>query len=267
MLGTVSIGSIIAGQTIARVQRWKPVPVVRRLHTGPRRRPADHHQATTTPYVELAFFMIFLGVGYGLTGPSATIVVQSSVPLADLAVGLGCRDLQRRSWAALMGVAVAGSIFTNLYQSRTWGPAVRGVRPRGGHRRRTRSTTREAQIAQLGELGGLRLPPGATRTGCRGQCTPCWRSRWGRWCARWALEEVPLRGQAQRRSSPRTVALHRPHPTTAPQVEGRYRPSREWGAGYIAGRGAGRQRHPADSRINSAIPVHIKVELAISEQC
>ena len=113
VLGTVTIGSVIAGQSIARAPHWKPVPVVgvglQVLGAG-----LLTLIGVSTAYVELASFMIFMGLGYGLTGPSASIVVQSSVPLADLAAASAAGTFMSQLGGSV-GVAVAGAVFTNYY--------------------------------------------------------------------------------------------------------------------------------------------------------
>ena len=116
ILGTVTIGSICAGQAISRAPHWKPVPVVgvglQVLGAG-----LLTLIGVSTPYVQLAFFMAFLGVGYGLTGPSSSIVVQSSVPLADLAAATAAGTFMSQLGGSV-GVAVAGAVFNNLYGQR-----------------------------------------------------------------------------------------------------------------------------------------------------
>ena len=116
VLGLATVGSVIAGQSIARTGAkygWKHVPVVgvslQVLGAG-----LLSTIGTDTAYAALFFFMAFLGAGYGLTGPSASIVVQSSVPLADLASASAASTFAAQLGGSV-GVAVAGTIFTNVY--------------------------------------------------------------------------------------------------------------------------------------------------------
>ena len=116
VLFCATIGSVAAGQSIARSTRWKPVPLV-----GTGLQVLGIGLLTTiavdSSYVALAFFMAFTGIGYGLTGPSASIVVQSSVPLADLAAASAGGTFFNQLGGSV-GVAVTGAVFNNLYEQR-----------------------------------------------------------------------------------------------------------------------------------------------------
>ena len=144
----------------------------------------------TIPYVEIAWFMIFIGIGYGLTGPSASIVIQSSVPLADLAAASATGTFMSQLGGAV-GVAVAGSIFTNLYQQdlntlyRDFGL---GSPPPGA------TDLSGSDIAKLGDPATLAFQE-AYSYGLAGTMWAVLGFTLGQMLCTWALVEVPLRGK------------------------------------------------------------------------
>ena len=116
-LFTGIVGSVTCGQSIGRLGvTWKFFPVagtaLQVLGIG-----LLAMTAVDTEYGELVVYMMLAGLGYGWTGPAATLVVQSSVAIADLASASAAGTFVSQLGGAI-GTAVAASILNNLYQSR-----------------------------------------------------------------------------------------------------------------------------------------------------
>ena len=116
-LFTGILGSVMCGQSIARLGvSWKIFPVagtaLQLLGIGLLAR-----TGVDTNYGELVVFMMLAGIGYGWTGPAATLVVQSSVAIADLASASAAGTFVSQLGGAI-GTAVATSILNNLYLDR-----------------------------------------------------------------------------------------------------------------------------------------------------
>ena len=116
-LFTGIVGSITCGQSIARLGvSWKVFPVagtaLQLLGVG-----LLAMTRVDSNYGELVVFAMLAGLGYGWTGPAATLVVQSSVAIADLASASAAGTFVSQLGGAI-GTAVAASILNNLYRSR-----------------------------------------------------------------------------------------------------------------------------------------------------
>ena len=116
-LFTGIVGSITCGQSIARLAvSWKVFPVVgtalQVLGIG-----LLSMTGVSSNYGGLIVFMMLAGLGYGWTGPAATVVVQSSVAIADLASASSAGTFVSQLGGAI-GTAISASILNNLYLAR-----------------------------------------------------------------------------------------------------------------------------------------------------
>lgn len=73
--------------------------------------------SASTSYTTIAFQMLFLGTGMGLTSAPATEAIMGAVPKAKAGVGSAVNDATRL-FGGTLGVAVIGSVAASLYSSR-----------------------------------------------------------------------------------------------------------------------------------------------------
>jgi len=72
--------------------------------------------AVTTPYWQIALFLVLLGAGLGATTAPSTGQIMSAMPMDKAGVGSAVNDTTREVGGAV-GVAVLGSIMTSLYRT------------------------------------------------------------------------------------------------------------------------------------------------------
>jgi EmrB/QacA subfamily drug resistance transporter len=85
--------------------------------------------SSSTSYWQIALQMILVGTGVGLTSAPATASIMAVVPLAKAGVGSAINDTTRLIGATL-GVAIIGSVYASLYNSRLSQALPTSVPPR-----------------------------------------------------------------------------------------------------------------------------------------
>jgi EmrB/QacA subfamily drug resistance transporter len=110
-----SVGSISAGQLVARMGRYKMIVLVgMALMTVGLFLLARMTAATTRPTVVV--FMLLIGMGMGLTMPIFTLIVQNAAPQRQIGAATATVQFFRQI-GSTVGAAVFGSIMLTRYQS------------------------------------------------------------------------------------------------------------------------------------------------------
>jgi MFS family permease len=110
-----SVGSISAGQLVARMGRYKMVVLVgMALMTVGLFLLARMTAGTTRPTVVV--FMLLIGMGMGLTMPIFTLIVQNAAPQRQIGAATATVQFFRQI-GSTVGAAVFGSIMLTRYQS------------------------------------------------------------------------------------------------------------------------------------------------------
>ena len=116
LVGGLLVASVVVGQVISKTGRYRLFPIVGTVLIG-----VGLYLLSLldnqTPYVEVAGFMVVLGVGVGLCMPVPTVVVQSTVDYADLGVATSGVSFLR-TMGSSFGVAVFGSIYAHQLPDR-----------------------------------------------------------------------------------------------------------------------------------------------------
>lgn len=103
--------STASGQIVSRTGRWKVFPIAGTAVTALGLL-LLHRLTETSPTWEMSVYFFVFGAGLGLVMQVLVLVVQNSVPYADLGVATSGATFFR-SIGASFGVAVFGTIFTN----------------------------------------------------------------------------------------------------------------------------------------------------------
>ncbi|MGW5418937.1 DHA2 family efflux MFS transporter permease subunit [Streptomyces sp. NPDC003943] len=103
--------STASGQIVSRTGRWKVFPIAGTAVTAFGLL-LLHRLTETSPTWEMSVYFFVFGAGLGLVMQVLVLVVQNSVPYADLGVATSGATFFR-SIGASFGVAVFGTIFTN----------------------------------------------------------------------------------------------------------------------------------------------------------
>jgi MFS family permease len=111
LVGGLLIASIVVGQIISKTGRYRLFPIVGTVLIGGGLFLLSLLDNKTS-YVEIAGFMIVLGLGVGLCMPVPTVVVQSTVDYSDLGVATSGVSFLR-TMGSSFGVAVFGSIYSH----------------------------------------------------------------------------------------------------------------------------------------------------------
>lgn len=104
-----------------------------------------------TPYLEIAFQMLMLGGGLGLTTAPATEAIMGSLSADKAGVGSAVNDTTRELGGTL-GVAIVGSVFASIYSSRLASDATVSALPE-----QVRATMERSMAAAQQVIG--QLPP------------------------------------------------------------------------------------------------------------
>lgn len=118
------ITSTVSGQIVSRTGRWKVFPIAGTAVTAIGLLLLHQLERTSSTWEMSVYFFVF-GAGLGLVMQVLVLVVQNSVSYADLGVATSGATFFR-SIGASFGVAIFGTIFTNLLDDKLTG-ALRGV--------------------------------------------------------------------------------------------------------------------------------------------
>jgi EmrB/QacA subfamily drug resistance transporter len=112
--------------------------------------------AENEPYTSIAFQMLVMGLGLGLTTAPATESVLSVLPPAKAGLGSAVNDATREAGGTL-GVAVVGSVFTTAYLGHLSGGALKSLPVGALHAARTSVASALVAAHDIGGPAGSAL--------------------------------------------------------------------------------------------------------------
>ncbi|MEV7830385.1 MFS transporter [Streptomyces subrutilus] len=118
------LSSTVSGQIVSRTGRWKVFPIAGTAVTAVGLL-LLHQLHRTSSTLEMSVYFFVFGAGLGLVMQVLVLVVQNSVSYADLGVATSGATFFR-SIGASFGVAIFGTVFTNLLDDRL-GSVLAGV--------------------------------------------------------------------------------------------------------------------------------------------
>ena len=121
LVGGLLVASVVVRQTISKTGGYRVFPIIGTVVIGVGLFLLSLLD-NQTPYIEIAGFMLVLGIGVGLCMPVPTVVVQSTVDYTDLGVATSGVSFLR-TMGSSFGVAVFGSIYAHQLPQNL-GPAV-----------------------------------------------------------------------------------------------------------------------------------------------
>jgi len=113
-VGCTVLATTLSGQIIARTGHYYSLPLIGSPLQLLGCVMLAVYLTSTISYVWLSLTMAAIGLGVGLTQPVMNVLIQLSVPVADMAAGV-TSGLFFRQLGGACGVAVCSSIFNNLY--------------------------------------------------------------------------------------------------------------------------------------------------------
>ena len=163
MMGGVLVTSILSGNLISRIGRYRAVPDHRHRDDGRRAVPALDASASTPPS-GTAGYMVVLGLGLGMVMQVLVLAVQNAVDYRYLGVATSGSTLFRQIGGSI-GVSLFGAIFSNQAgrraASRLRSAEVRAHRGQPGHRLGTsrRRSTSLTSMLRARAAAGVPWPP------------------------------------------------------------------------------------------------------------